>query len=127
MENMSGIDIEYRPWGFFKNHESVEGAHLKTLHVQSGTRLSLQRHAKRDETWILISGDAQAETGTCPEELVSASLVRYEPFYIPRHIIHRLSSQQGAVIVEISAGTFEESDIERFADDYGRLEPHTKK
>lgn len=124
---MSGIDIEHRPWGFFKNHESVEGAHLKTLHVHSGARLSLQRHAKRDETWILISGDAQAETGINHQELISTPLVRYEPFYVPRGMVHRLSSRQGAVIVEVSAGKFEESDIERLADDYGRLDPHTKK
>ncbi len=124
---MSSADMEYRPWGFFKNHESVEGAHLKTLHINSGARLSLQRHAERDETWILVSGDAQAETGAHPQGLTSISLTRYAPFQVPRHMIHRLSSKQGAVIVEISAGTFNENDIERFADDYGRLDPHTKK
>ncbi len=109
-----------RPWGFFHNHHSLPGVHLKTLHVNPDSRLSLQRHKYRNETWVLVSGDAQAVVGTDVDDLVTHELEVSKPFDVPVGTIHRLASRQGGVLVEISYGKFDEEDIERFEDDFGR-------
>lgn len=110
-----------RPWGWFLNHHSMSGVHLKTLHVNAGARLSLQRHQHRSETWVLVSGDAQAFAGPTPDTLEERELAVNHPYYVPAGTIHRLASKNGGVLVEISYGQFDENDIERFADDFGRV------
>ncbi len=114
-----------RPWGHFYNHHSLPGVHLKTLHVNGGARLSLQRHKYRNETWVLVSGDAQAVVGTSPDELTEHELDTGKPFDVPVGTIHRLTSRAGGVLVEISYGKFDEEDIERFQDDFGRASGYT--
>lgn len=110
-----------RPWGFFHNHHSLPGVHLKTLHVNPDARLSLQRHKYRNETWILVSGDAAAIVGPAVDQLEAHELEIGKPFNVPVGTIHRLASRQGGVLVEISYGKFDEEDIERFEDDFGRV------
>jgi D-beta-D-heptose 7-phosphate kinase/D-beta-D-heptose 1-phosphate adenosyltransferase len=111
-----------RPWGSFRNHHSMPGVHLKTLHVNAGARLSLQRHKHRSETWVLVSGDAQAVAGPSPDAVTTIELSINEPYYVPAGTVHRLTSRESGVLVEISYGEFDEEDIERFEDDFGRVE-----
>lgn len=111
-----------RPWGEFRNHYTIPGAvNLKTLHLLPGAILSLQRHSKRSETWILVQGDAAAVCGESLNTLKNYELVIDEAFRVPVGTIHRLTSKKGGVIVEIMYGTYEEDDIERFEDVYGRV------
>jgi len=112
----------HRPWGSFKNHEAVNSAMLKTLHILPGKRLSLQRHAHRDELWVLIEGDATATLGTDVSALERVPLQLHVPILVPRGTLHRLESKEGCTIVEVSGGHFDEEDIERIEDDFGRAE-----
>lgn len=113
-------DTTERPWGSFTVHGSFGTGHLKTLSVSAGGVLSLQRHGGRSEIWILLSGDAQAVRGQTLETVESFELELGVPFHIPVTHIHRLSSRNGGVLAEVSMGTFDEEDIERFEDIYGR-------
>lgn len=120
-ENMPG-EVFSRPWGEFRNHYTIPGQiNLKTLHLSPGAILSLQRHRKRDETWILVQGGAVAICGGDLTTLQSHELEIDKPFRVPSGTIHRLTSEKGAVIVEIMYGTYEEDDIERLEDVYGRI------
>ena len=110
-----------KPWGWFENHHSSSGVHLKTLHLNAEGVLSLQRHKHRGETWILVSGEAEAVAGPNPHELETTALENGRPFYVPMGCWHRLQSKKGAVIVEISDGVFDENDIVRIDDSYGRI------
>lgn len=110
-----------RPWGSFQNHHSLPGVHLKTLHVNPNSRLSLQSHKFRNETWVLVSGDAKAVVGPRVDSLTTNELEVGKPFDVPVGTIHRLVSENGGVLVEISYGKFDEEDIERFEDDFGRV------
>jgi GDPmannose 4,6-dehydratase len=114
-----------RPWGHFFNHHSLPGVHLKTLHVNGQARLSLQKHKYRNETWVLVSGDAQAVVGPQPNQLETHELETGKPFDVPVGTVHRLTSRAGGVLVEISYGKFDENDIERFEDDFGRASGYT--
>jgi len=43
-----------------------------------------------------------------------------EEMFIPRNTLHRLSSKKGGRVLEIAFGKFDENDIERVEDVYGR-------
>ena len=47
---------EERPWGAYQNLFEGAGFLVKVIEVAPGSRLSLQRHAKRVEAWLIISG-----------------------------------------------------------------------
>lgn len=118
---LEAVRTTERPWGSFKNHHSMPGVHLKTLHVKAGSKLSLQRHKHRSETWVLVAGEADATIGESLENLRQVALQVNEPFYVPAGTIHRLSSENGGTLVEIAYGQFDENDIERLEDIYGRV------
>lgn len=120
---LAAVKTDERPWGSFQNHYSDpdKSVHLKTLHVNADAKLSLQRHRWRNETWVLVHGDAQAVLGVSLDELETIELVQDEPFRIPTGYWHRLMSRTGGDLVEISYGSFDEDDIERAEDIYGRI------
>ena len=70
---------------------------------------------------MLVQGDASAVCGKALDALEIHELEIDKPFRVPVGTIHRLTSEKGGVIVEIMYGTYEEDDIERFEDVYGRV------
>lgn len=109
-----------RPWGHYVNHARGDGWNLKTLHLGPGARLSLQFHRKRAENWILVEGDARAIHGPDQESLKETALVCGEMFCIPVGMLHTLESQNGGTLIEVMTGDYDENDIERLEDIYGR-------
>lgn len=92
---------------------------VKRIVVYPGARLSLQRHRHRDEHWLIVSGEALLTLNT--DEIV---LGKGQSIDIPRGAVHRVlnTGKTDLVIVEVQTGDyFDESDIERLEDDYGRL------
>ena len=108
----------YRPWGYYESIDSGEGFQVKRLMIKPGARLSLQRHRRRAEHWVVVSGEAKVTRGD--EEL---RLTANQSTYIPTGARHRLENP-GAdplFVIEVQSGDyFGEDDIERFADDYRR-------
>lgn len=47
-----------RPWGYYRVLHEVPGMKVKELTVDPGKSLSMQRHAKRAEYWIVSEGQA---------------------------------------------------------------------
>lgn len=92
---------------------------VKKILVNPGKRLSLQRHAKRDEFWVVTQGQ-----GTLTDlEGKAVVLTAGVPIFIPAGKVHRVenTSYWPLEIVEIQAGMdCDEKDIERLQDDYGR-------
>jgi mannose-6-phosphate isomerase-like protein (cupin superfamily)/glycerol-3-phosphate cytidylyltransferase-like family protein len=112
-----------RPWGEFYGWDEAPKWYLKTLYVKPGKRLSLQHHRHRSEIWTLVEGDAIATTGTDPKHLTRTTLKIGEPFFVPKGMIHRLESKKGGKLVEVALGKFDENDIIRVQDDFGRIDP----
>lgn len=108
----------YRPWGFYES--LIEGAsfQVKRIVVNAGHKLSLQKHFKRAEHWVVVSGVAEVSRD---QEVFS--LVEGESTYIPLECKHRLANNtdQPLELIEVQSGSYlGEDDIERFDDDYGR-------
>jgi len=118
----SEANTVHRPWGLFRNHAGGEDWHLKTLHINPGVRLSLQQHALRTEAWILVEGDATATVGDSIDSLEEKVLKQGQLFFVPVGTIHRLSSEKGGIVVEVMSGQYDEEDIVRFEDDFGRAQ-----
>jgi len=108
----------YRPWGYYESIDAGERFQVKRLMVKPGARLSLQRHSRRAEHWVVVSGEALVTRGE--EEL---RLGANQSTYIPTGTKHRLENvgAEPLFVIEVQSGDyFGEDDIERFADDYRR-------
>lgn len=108
----------YRPWGSYEGIDEGAGFQVKRLIINVGASISLQRHRRRSEHWVVVRGLAEVTRG---EEVF-----RLEPnqsTYIPVGTIHRLHNPGDAPlhIIEVQCGDYlGEDDIERFEDIYGR-------
>jgi mannose-1-phosphate guanylyltransferase/mannose-6-phosphate isomerase len=108
----------YRPWGHFDLLHAGPGFLVKSLVVKPGGALSLQRHRRRAEHWVVVRGVAKVTRGD--EQL---ELQANQSTYIPLGVMHRLENAGTATleIVEVQSGDYlGEDDIERFGDRYGR-------
>ncbi len=118
------IEEEQRPWGSFHTLEEGPGYKVKRLVVLPGQRLSLQKHRRRAEHWVVVSGTATVVNGTRV-----LTLPRRSCTVIPRQAWHRIENhgRQPVVIIEVQHGTYlGEDDIIRKQDDYGRVEPRKR-
>lgn len=113
------METEHRPWGYYTVLADEPDHKVKRICISPAKRLSLQRHRRRAEHWYLVRGEVIAtvdgrEICLRPGEAVD----------IPCGASHRLrnTGEVEAAIIEIQTGDyFGEDDIERLADDYGRL------
>jgi len=108
----------YRPWGSFQNLDRGERFQVKRLIIKPGASISLQKHNKRSEHWVVVKGVATVTRG---DEIFE--LQTNQSTYIPLGTRHKLENRAAddLEIVEIQTGHYlGEDDIERFEDQYGR-------
>ncbi len=107
---------EKRPWGSFRELTDNERTTVKILTVNPGQEFSLQYHTHRKELWKVLSGHPCIVVG----KKVWQSRNGRE-FLVPPYTLHRIrAGKDPATVLEISFGRFNEGDIVRVADDYGR-------
>jgi mannose-6-phosphate isomerase-like protein (cupin superfamily) len=106
-----------RPWGSEDILTVNEPSTVKILTIEPGQRSSLQYHNHRKEFWKIIEGEAVFEIDGKKIEAKVGDEVEIET-----KITHRLEGKdKPAKILEISFGEFDENDIVRLEDDYGRV------
>jgi quercetin dioxygenase-like cupin family protein len=107
-----------KPWG----HELI-WAHTdryvgKTLVIETGKRLSLQRHEVKDESILVVSGRLrlwlEADDGTVRTEELGPGAARH----VATGRIHRYEAIERCELMEVS--TPELDDVVRLEDDFGR-------
>jgi len=110
--------LVYRPWGYFNSVSIHDNYQIKTISLNPGAKISLQKHEHRSEHWIVIAGIA---TITLGEKVFD--LKPNQSTFIPSGEIHRLSNNQDheLKIIEIQTGNYlGEDDIIRLCDIYER-------
>ncbi|MGA7828202.1 MAG: phosphomannose isomerase type II C-terminal cupin domain [Geobacteraceae bacterium] len=116
MEKMHIIN-DIRPWGSFRQFTDNQQTTVKIINVTAGQRLSLQYHNHRDEFWVVLSGN--------PRITIGADVLDAAPgdeFTVPVNTLHRMEAPKNdACILEIAFGDFDENDIVRLEDAYGRI------
>ena len=108
----------YRPWGSYDSLAVGPGFQVKRIVVKPGAALSLQRHQRRAEHWIVVSGTAEV---TCDDRVFE--VCENQSTYIPLGSKHRLrnTTDEPVELIEVQSGDYlGEDDIERFDDVYGR-------
>lgn len=116
MEGLSNYEKEVRPWGDFERFTLNEKTTVKIITVKAGEALSLQTHGKREEFWRVIAGSGVITIGETEHEAVAG-----QNFFIPQGAKHRvLGGGEGMQFLEIALGEFDEKDITRLDDRYGR-------
>ena len=113
--------LENRPWGeelwLTKSTPSSTPSMVKIITVKPGECCSLQYHHNRDEFWRVLSGDGIVEVGDLKVETKSG-----DDHFVPRETKHRFTGgSQPLTLLEITYGQFDENDIVRLEDKYGRV------
>ena len=107
---------DVRPWGSFKQYAHNEKCSVKIITVNPNQMLSSQSHKNRDELMVILDDGSKVE--------LDDQILMPKPgdeILIKRNTKHRISSLGKQVrILELSFGFFDENDIERFEDIYGR-------
>lgn len=108
-----------RPWGWYETVSEVTGNKVKRIRVHPGQQISLQKHLRRAEHWVVVLGTAQVTVGERVLDLVPGQHID-----IAVGEVHRLANLTLAPveIIEVQFGHYlGEDDIVRLQDDYGRI------
>ena len=112
------MNIEHRPWGSYQILLRETGFQVKRIELKPGLRFSLQRHLRREEKWVIISGSGLVTLDSKELPIQKGSFVE-----VPIGQIHRMKNTGSGplVFIEVQLGDYlGEDDITRFEDDFGR-------
>lgn len=120
------MDHVEKPWGTYDVVYRSATVRVKVLTIKPGARLSDQRHSHRAEHWFVAEGAGQLELEYPDGRMETIILEKGTRVQFGPGVWHRLSVPAEATrnlqIVEVWEGTeLSEDDIERRADDYGRV------
>jgi len=119
-ENELDFEVYPRPWGFYKSTLLADHVQSKIITVFPNGELSLQKHKRREEHWIIIKGEGKI---ILEDSIVNVEQGRY--IYIPKGCKHKVinsSKNENLIFAEVQLGDyFGEDDIIRFNDKYGRV------
>jgi mannose-6-phosphate isomerase len=106
-----------KPWGYELIWAETDRYVGKILHIAAGQKLSRQYHARKDETFLVQSGEMDLEIGSGADIKVLKMGPR-DAFHCPPLTIHRMVAVSDVDVVEVS--TPELDDVVRLEDAYGR-------
>jgi mannose-6-phosphate isomerase-like protein (cupin superfamily) len=112
------VERTQRPWGWYETVSEVAGYKIKRIQVTPGQQISLQKHARRAEHWVVVQGLARVTLG---EQVFDLPVGGHCDIALGQ--VHRLANQttEPVEIVEVQFGSYlGEDDIVRLQDDYGR-------
>jgi len=118
--------ITTRPWGKFEtlndfpmvNNGQNGNVVIKRITVNPQKRLSYQSHQKRTEHWYIIKGKAKITINDSAQEgKVGQS---FDILTNTKHRIENPDNNNDLIFIEVSTGNFDENDIVRYEDDFGR-------
>lgn len=117
MEGLTNYQVDdNRPWGKFERFTLNEKTTVKIITVNAGQSISLQTHENRDEFWRVLKGSGTIRIGDKDNAAHEGS-----HFFCPRGSEHRVTGgPEGTTFLEIAFGDFDENDIKRLEDRYGR-------
>jgi len=109
---------EFRPWGSFDVLLDGPNFKVKLLVIDPLRRISLQYHRHRREHWFVVSGEGVVTIGDQKISVRGGSAID-----INYEMAHRVENTllTTLTIIEVQTGeSFDENDIVRLDDDFGR-------
>jgi mannose-6-phosphate isomerase-like protein (cupin superfamily) len=107
-----------KPWGHELIWAETDRYAGKILVIETGRRLSLQRHVRKDESILVLEGRLRIHLEDDAGEVGIADLGPGEHRRVPAGRIHRYEAIERCRLVEVS--TPELDDVIRLDDDFGR-------
>ena len=107
-----------KPWGNELIWALTDRYCGKVITIETGRRLSLQYHERKDETLFVLAGEVHLLVG---EEKGALEEIRLKPgdsYRIRPGVRHRMSSEVATDLVEVSSPELD--DVVRLEDRYGR-------
>ncbi len=115
MSEIKSFQVD-KPWGNFRQFTHDILSTVKIITVNSNEKLSLQSHTKRSEFWRVIKGSGVVEIDGDRNDVKEG-----DERIIGVGEKHRLEAgPSGIEVLEIATGEFDEDDIIRYEDKYGR-------
>jgi mannose-6-phosphate isomerase len=115
------MEHDERPWGSYTVLAEGTGYKVKRITAQAGKRLSYQRHARREDHWLVVGGASRATIDGDEFDVVSGTAVD-----VPVEAAHRIANTGTAeplVLIEVQRSDYlGEDDIVRLEDDFGRAD-----
>ncbi len=114
--------VDGRPWGEFVKFCENEKATVKVIKIEPGQQLSVKTHEHRDEMWVALDQGLVALVGD-KTIFMKDIVIGEDPVWVPRGVPHSIKNVNvglDARFLEISFGDFDENDIKRIKDRYGR-------
>lgn len=109
--------ITTKPWGREIRWTMSERYVGKILRINAGHRLSRQYHQKKDETFLIQTGEMLLEIGD-QEFLTEKRMRAGDRYHCRPGTIHRMIAISDCDVIEVSSP--ELNDVIRLSDDYGR-------
>lgn len=106
-----------KPWGYELIWAEAERYVGKILHINAGQRLSRQYHNKKEETFLVQSGEMNLEIGQ-GAETKTLHMKPMATYHCLPGTVHRMIAVTDVDVVEVS--TPELDDVVRLEDAYGR-------
>jgi mannose-6-phosphate isomerase len=108
-----------KPWGYELHWVREDAPYMgKILHIDAGARLSLQLHDQKQESWLLINGQANVIWDNNEGEIVTTTLRPGQGYSTAVGQRHRLIGVTDCDVVEVS--TPERGTTWRLEDDHAR-------
>jgi mannose-6-phosphate isomerase-like protein (cupin superfamily) len=117
----SGSDASRRvdkPWGHELIWTHTDRYVGKLIVIEAGRRLSLQKHLRKDESILVISGRMRLHLEADDGTIVAIELGPGDHRRVPVGRVHRFEAIERTELVEVS--TPELDDVIRLEDDFGR-------
>lgn len=105
---------QFRPWGWFETLNMSGNYQVRNVYLNPHAKISLQKHQRRSENWIVTSGEA--------EVLLDGKIIRLfenNSLEVPAGATHQLSNptDRPLSLIEVRAGSYlGDDDAQRFDD-----------
>jgi mannose-6-phosphate isomerase len=106
-----------KPWGYELIWAETDRYVGKILHIAAGQKLSRQYHVRKDETFLVQTGEMDLEIGRGADLKVLRMGPR-DAFHCPPNTVHRMVAVSDVDVVEVSTPDLD--DVVRLEDAYGR-------
>ena len=106
-----------KPWGYELVWAETNRYVGKILHITAGQKLSRQYHERKDETFLVETGEMDLEVGTGADMKIIRMRAR-DSFHCSPRTVHRMVAVTDVDVIEVS--TPELDDVVRLEDAYGR-------
>lgn len=107
-----------RPWGSYQVLFESDICKVKHVVVKPGEQLSYQYHQYRDETWVIVDGEAEVIIDDMKGYFKAGDVITI--LRLQKHRVKNIGNKDLFFIETQLGDSFEEEDIVRLKDNYGR-------